>query len=293
MKPHFFMAVTFLMAFAACGGDVKTSATEPEPRFCEKLCACEGCSDLELDTCEDNQEDTKRIADEEGCGASFASYLSCAAAASCKDGKFDVDGCNNQQAALSQCLGSTPTCPTVGNGVCDEPEGSNTCAEGSDPNDCATPSGDCTTYCSTIQSNCTGSNAQFSSMDTCLATCATLPLGMNADLVGNSVGCRTYHGTAAQMDPDTHCIHAGPSGGGVCGDYCESFCAIVPKLCPSLYPTTKECMFECSQLPNAEPYDASDTSGDSFACRLYHATIASVDPATHCPHVVKASPVCK
>jgi hypothetical protein len=358
MKPQFFMAVTFIMALGACAGDVKTSATGPGAAYCDEVCACESCSSAEVGSCSDEIKSLSDQADSSGCGAPFSGYLGCLEGLSCEGGLVDDSECNAQYASLSQCLNPAPMCSTAGDGVCDEPEGTNTCAEGADPgdcggpppcltinddvcdepegtgtcaegtdtadcggppppcstinnglcdepegsntcpegtdvNDCNTPSGGCNTYCSTIQSNCTGSNAQFASMDTCLATCATLPLGMDADMVGNSVGCRTYHGTAAKFDPDTHCIHAGPSGGGVCGDYCESFCAIVPKVCLGLYPTSKECMFECSQFPNAEPYDASDTSGDSFACRLYHATIASVDPATHCSHVNEASPVCK
>ena len=36
----------------------------------------------------------------------------------------------------------------------------------------------------------------------------------------------------------------------------------------------------------------TDVDGDTLACRLYHASVATQDPVTHCPHVVPASPVC-
>jgi hypothetical protein len=196
----------------------------------------------------------------------------------------------------ADCGEPPPPCQSTNNGVCDEPEGSNTCPEGSDVADCSGGGSDCDTYCAMIAASCTGQNQQYASTATCLATCAALPPGMPADLTGNSVGCRTYHATAAKMDPDTHCVHAGPSGDGVCGDPCESFCTIVQAACTggsAVYPTAKECMFECTMFPNSEPYDASDTAGDSLACRLYHATVASQDPVTHCPHVTEASATCK
>jgi hypothetical protein len=359
MKAQFFVAGAIAMALAACQGDVKTSATGPGASYCDVVCSCEGCSSAELESCSEEIKGLSDMADQAGCGMPFSSYLGCLEGASCENGLADESGCSDKYTALSQCLNAAPGCPSAGDGVCDEPEGTGACAEGSDPADCAPPpppcstlgngvcdepegtntcpegtdqadceeppppcstlgngvcdepegtntcpegtdaadcvvaSSDCDTYCTTVLTNCTGFNAQYSSMQTCLATCATLPLGMQSDFTGNSVGCRTYHGTAAKMDPGLHCVHAGPSGASVCGDPCESFCTIVPKLCPAVYPTAKECMFECTMFPDNEPYDASDTSGDTYACRLYHATIASVDPATHCPHVTGASPVCK
>jgi hypothetical protein len=34
------------------------------------------------------------------------------------------------------------------------------------------------------------------------------------------------------------------------------------------------------------------TSGNSLSCRIYHATAASVDPGTHCPHTAMTSATC-
>ena len=47
---------------------------------------------------------------------------------------------------------------------------------------------------------------------------------------------------------------------------------------------------------DSEKYDAGDSSGNTLACRLYHLTVAATDAgsaATHCPHTVADSPVCK
>lgn len=312
------------MTFAACGGDVATTTPEPSKTYCELACDCEGCSAVEFDYCTDEFEDLSRTAAQMGCEASFRTYNACLETRTCELASLDRSGCDDKFDALSICMGSPPGCPTTGNGVCDEPEGSNTCAEGSDPDDCAAPApcmstnngvcdepegtgtcaegtdqadcnimlSDCEVYCNSIQSNCIGKNAQYADKATCLATCAVIPPGMPGDTMFNSTACRSYHASAASTDPSSHCIHAGPSGGGICGDPCESFCTIVPKLCPDIYLTAKECMFECSNFPNDEPYDASDTTGDTFACRMYHATIASTQPQTHCPHVPEMSPVC-
>jgi hypothetical protein len=192
-----------------------------------------------------------------------------------------------------------PTCATTNNGVCDEPEGSATCPEGTDAADCSGGGSDCEVYCDTIMSNCTDQNAQYVATEYCLATCATFPAGSPSDTMGNTLGCRAYHAGAAVADPGTHCGHAGPGGGGICGDYCESFCTIAQLACTggnTVYPTSKECMFDCSMFPNTEEYDASDTSGDTFACRLYHVTIAALDAAsaaTHCSHITSSSVVCQ
>ena len=52
-------------------------------------------------------------------------------------------------------------------------------------------------------------------------------------------------------------------------------------------------MTACNGFDDAEPYDVSDTAGDSLACRLYHATVAYDDPVTHCPHTLPASDTCQ
>lgn len=153
----------------------------------------------------------------------------------------------------------------------------------------------CTAYCNTIETNCTGNNDQYVSIEACLASCAGLPDGAAADTSGNTVGCRTYHAGAAMGSPAVHCPHAGPGGAGACGNNCDGFCTIALAVCTGpnqVYASLNQCMTECAGFPTSPPYSTAVTSGDSFACRLYHLTAASVDPAGHCSHIPAGSPVC-
>jgi hypothetical protein len=143
---------------------------------------------------------------------------------------------------------------------------------------------DCATYCSTITANCTAANNQYDNMADCLGSCSHYPMGTLADMAGNTLGCRLYHANAAAGDPATHCIHAGPWGGdGVCGTACEGFCSLAEGECPTQYPAGS-CAAECAGYTMTPDYSPTTTSGDTLACRMYHATAASTDPATHCVH---------
>jgi len=150
------------------------------------------------------------------------------------------------------------------------------------------PAPTCADYCGDIQANCTGNNAQYSSEAICLATCAAFPLGTSADTMGNTLGCRIYHAGAAASDAATHCTHAGPGGDGLCGNNCDGFCAVVQTVCTGAneqYAMLADCLSECSGYPTMPKYNANVATGDSFACRMYHATVASTDAAGHCEHV--------
>jgi len=152
-------------------------------------------------------------------------------------------------------------------------------------------------YCTLIQANCTGDNQQYISEANCLATCAVFDIGMGGDTNGNTLGCREYHaGAPAEMNPDIHCGHAGPLGGGQCGvDPCEPFCAIATTVCTAAdtgWDNAVECANECAGFPTDVVYNAGVTSGDILACRMYHLQVASTTPDPHCQHVNEASPVC-
>jgi hypothetical protein len=151
---------------------------------------------------------------------------------------------------------------------------------------------DCNTYCGNVMTNCTAANAQYGAMDQCVASCAHFPLGGLADTSGNTLGCRIYHANNAAMAPDVHCVHAGPSGGGHCGMPCDGFCSLVVAECPMQYSSASNCATTCAGLAAMPAYTANVTGGDSLSCRIYHATAASTDPATHCPHTAMVSPVC-
>lgn len=153
----------------------------------------------------------------------------------------------------------------------------------------------CETYCIDIMANCIGENAQYTNTETCVETCKALPQdGMASATTGNSIQCRTYHaGSPAKMDPAMHCTHAGPGGAGACGMDCEGFCAIAIGTCNTQWPTMAACMDMATGCPafkdDMMKYDAKDTAGDTFDCRLYHLTVATTDAATHCAHTVFAT----
>ena len=151
---------------------------------------------------------------------------------------------------------------------------------------------DCATYCGRAMANCTGVNAQFDTSANCMASCLHYPMGTIADMAGNTLGCRIYHAGAAMADPVTHCVHAGPSGGGVCGAACDGFCALVTAECPTQYPDANTCATQCAAYATAPDYTSNVTSGNTLSCRIYHATAASTDPGTHCPHTAMTSATC-
>lgn len=149
----------------------------------------------------------------------------------------------------------------------------------------------CQAYCTDLQANCldTADNRQYSDMATCLASCGFMPVGTAADTQGNTLGCRTYHGgTPAMTNPTLHCPHAGPGGDGACGMNCAGFCQIVMGACTganAAYASESECMTACAAFPTGTRYNTQVQGGNSLACRLYHATVATTNPGLHCMHV--------
>jgi hypothetical protein len=167
----------------------------------------------------------------------------------------------------------------------------------------------CDAYCAEVMTNCTGANAQFTDMATCMGTCAGYPAGALTDTSGNTLGCRLYHGGApSQATPAMHCPHAGITGGdkdptdtnaGACGEACDSFCSVALKVCTganSQYADMAACMAECKTFKaDAADFNTSDTSTNDYGCRAYHLTAAAKDAAaaaTHCPHIKASSSVC-
>lgn len=154
----------------------------------------------------------------------------------------------------------------------------------------------CADYCASIAANCTNTLAMYADTATCLASCAHVAPGTAADMGGNTLGCRVYHAGAAAGNPTLHCRHAGPGGDGVCGADCEGFCTLVLGACAGQatppYASMGACMTSCSGFATTPPYNSSVTGGNSFACRLYHATAASTTPGLHCQHTTPASATC-
>jgi hypothetical protein len=156
--------------------------------------------------------------------------------------------------------------------------------------------------------NCVGDSVnQYSDDKSCLNVCSTFPVGKVGDMSGNSLECRAYHAAAAKAgNPSIHCAHAGPTGGdldpadlmpGPCGDGCEAFCNLALQICPATFDGQQDCRAQCQKFgASFKPYSTQDTTGNTFACRMYHLSVAARDATTalvHCPHIVFFSPTCK
>lgn len=155
----------------------------------------------------------------------------------------------------------------------------------------------CTDYCTTIAANCTAANLMYANTAECMATCGKFVPGAVGQMSGNTLGCRLYHAGNAAGNPGLHCRHAGPGGDGTCGSNCEGFCTIVQGSCstqnPPPYANLGACMTACAGYNQTPIYSAAETSGNTFACRLYHATAAANAPGTHCSHTAMTSSQCQ
>ena len=154
--------------------------------------------------------------------------------------------------------------------------------------------GNCADYCGVIQPACTTTNQQYPSDSECLHTCAAIRTSDPNSLPS----CRIPHAMLAMTDPVTHCPHAGPAGDVVCGLNCDNFCAIAQTVCTGnnqQFTDATDCKAKCTLYPVPARYTTAVATGDTFACRMFHLTLATVDAtsaATHCPHIAPASAVC-
>ncbi|AUX42558.1 latent transforming growth factor beta-binding protein [Sorangium cellulosum] len=133
--------ITFAVAslFAACassegggGGDEPTYAT-----VCLARCACEECSADDEERCQDEQDAIEDTAEQERCDDELLAYNECVRLEGrCVNGHHVAEVCNVQAAALAGCLRPDESCPTAGDGVCDEAQGTGLCPTGTDPADC-------------------------------------------------------------------------------------------------------------------------------------------------------------
>lgn len=147
----------------------------------------------------------------------------------------------------------------------------------------------CDAYCALYESGC-ADFAEYDNTQACLDQCSQWPAGTEGAVDGDSLGCRLYHvGVANQADPNTHCPHSAPNGGGVCVDpaapTCAAYCTEYLKNCTkdlNAYADEADCLDQCSHW---WPGVKDATAGDSVGCRLYHAGAPAMsDAATHCPH---------
>lgn len=73
---------------------------------------------------------------------------------------------------------------------------------------------DCEGYCTLVMGACTGANAQYTSMVSCMNSCSsfsTSPPYSAGVSSGNSLACRLYFATIAIQQPAVHCPHVAPT----------------------------------------------------------------------------------
>ncbi len=146
----------------------------------------------------------------------------------------------------------------------------------------------CDAYCTTIMKSCTGSDAAYSTRETCLGVCNRLPPGDSLEPENkNTVDCRKRQADLVSTtdEPSTYCRRAGPGGDGTCGSNCASYCKLLETTCPADYAELPNCEQQCAALRDAGEFDVvANHEGDTLQCRLVHVSSATVDPVTHCPH---------
>ena len=148
-------------------------------------------------------------------------------------------------------------------------------------------------FCTDFGRSCTGLLNSTMTFEQCQAGAQTMVSGIEGSTSGDTFECRRYHLAAAiaNVEPGTaaHCDHASPAGGGVCvgKPSAAEFCASYQDTCGAdpAWSDTAPC--EATIQGMITGLDGS-TSGNSYACRLYHlgAARANLDPGlrAHCGH---------
>ena len=150
-------------------------------------------------------------------------------------------------------------------------------------------SDECADYCSRVMVACTSQFQVYISEEVCLGLCSHMQTGDPLEPISeNTVACRARQAELAELEPDVHCMNAGPGGNGECGSDCEAYCQLQAKTCPDQakdYPTLQACEKACSGLTDQQSFDIdADHEGDTIECRLVHISSAAIQPDMHCQH---------
>lgn len=116
------------------------------------------------------------------------------------DESGDSRSCREYHASVAV-LDAAVHCPHAG------PSGAGVCADAGAPG--------CADYCERYFLSCAAFPV-YADQAACVEQCSRWYPGTKDDTTSDTVGCRTYHATAAAEDAPTHCPHARPDGGGVC-----------------------------------------------------------------------------
>jgi hypothetical protein len=157
----------------------------------------------------------------------------------------------------------------------------------------------CDAFCDTVMEACPGDVAVYESDESCRKVCAELKPGNASKPTGNTLACRAEQADIAFSLKDDlsenrlNCAAAGPGGSETCTAYpdlpdCEGYCDLYMGACSSIskqwgFDNREQCIERCGAFPVKGSYSVSDaSSGDTLACRLYHAEAALEDPDNHC-----------
>lgn len=163
----------------------------------------------------------------------------------------------------------------------------------------------CEDYCQIVMAACPQDQQVYESKRQCLAVCDVLPKGnVGSPAQGDdSVACRKIHAYNAAMyaDPATHCPHAGPGGGQVCGDDCPAYCTMLEAGCEAEFRASygegaaglSSCQNACGERRSSEHLDynvadADAPAADPVACGLLYAARALQDRANAVSHCASA-----
>jgi hypothetical protein len=171
-------------------------------------------------------------------------------------------------------------------------------------NPCANPIDEeptCGDYCRINLVACQGELAVFESKEQCMAVCAALPKGKNADIKEDTVGCRVYHSYNSMVqEAADHCPHSGPGGDGHCGvekPNCPSYCILAKTACETeyaaKYATDAECQAACEELPGApldSGYTVATAPGEGTVQALLLCASRALTDDTFCPAALGDAP---
>jgi hypothetical protein len=169
----------------------------------------------------------------------------------------------------------------------------------------------CSKYCSTLKEACPGDRAVYEDDETCLKVCGLFKAGNAAKPTGNTLACRSHQADVALSlssdlsENETNCAAAGPGGGDQCTAHpmapnCDGYCTVYMDACASVskkwgFTSFDECTEQCVGIPGGAGFTAAEGhEGDTLACRLYHASLAKLDPDPNCEAAgVLPAGVCK
>jgi hypothetical protein len=163
------------------------------------------------------------------------------------------------------------------------------------------PADPCDEYCTAMDADCAGNDAQYRDRDQCMKICHLLPEGTPGGADDDSVECRLKYVQkmryANGSELSGYCQEAGPSGDAKCGSVCEAYCALMAEVCTAdvagvyHFASDADCMQTCAALPPATvPYSTTNplvSDGNHVLCRLFHVTSAAMaDADEHCEHAM-------